>query len=141
MPIFSSALATAERINLNTGFAADFCTNCKVSKALLNPELNGLFVGTWERSVPWRELPLRQPCDLLYSCRPISTNVAAKGACRGKFSELVPHHILRDVNRHMPTTIMNSNRMAYHLWEDRAGSAPSSNDVLLAALIHLLDFL
>jgi hypothetical protein len=36
-----------------------------------------------------------------------------------EFTQLVPNHILFDVDRHMPSTVMNGNGVADHMWKDR----------------------
>jgi hypothetical protein len=51
------------------------------------------------------------------------------------------YHILGDVNRHMPASIVDGNGMPDHLREDGAVTAPGANHFLLAPFIHELDFL
>jgi hypothetical protein len=52
----------------------------------------------------------------------------------------MPDHILGDVYRHMTPTIVHSKCMANHLREDGARPAPRSDDILIAALVHLFYF-
>ncbi len=62
----------------------------------------------------------------------------AEGAGGRKLTELVTYHILGNVDRNMSPAIVNSDGMTHHLREYGACATPSSNDLLVATLIHIL---
>ena len=63
----------------------------------------------------------------------------AEGASRRKFTQFMPDHIFRDVDRYMPPAIMHGNRMADHLRKDRTRPAPGADDDFLVLLVQPLD--
>src|SRR5919107_4243397 len=65
--------------------------------------------------------------------------MAAEEARRRKFAELVPNHILCDIHRHMPAPIVDGDRMADHLGEDRGRARPSAQYALLIGAVHVFD--
>ena len=67
--------------------------------------------------------------------------MAAESARRGKLTQAVPHHVFSDINRHVPAAIMHRDRVPDHLREDYTGPAPGTDDLFIATLVHLLDFL
>lgn len=64
--------------------------------------------------------------------------MAAEGARGRKLTELVAYHVLRNVDRDMSAAIVNCDGMTHHLREYGACATPGSNDLLVAALIHVL---
>jgi hypothetical protein len=52
----------------------------------------------------------------------------------------MPNHILGDVDRHMAPAIVHSKCMTNHLREDSTRPTPRSDDILVAALVHIFDF-
>ncbi len=54
----------------------------------------------------------------------------------GKFAQLVPNHVFGDVDRNMPSTIMNRDGVPHHLREDGAVAAPCAENLLLTTGIH-----
>jgi hypothetical protein len=58
-----------------------------------------------------------------------------------EFTQSMSDHILCYVYRHMPASIVHSDRMANHLGKDSAGPAPGTDDFLIAPFIHGFDFL
>src|SRR3990170_804148 len=73
--------------------------------------------------------------------RLLAADVAAEGPGRGELAKLVPDHVLGDVDRHVAAPVVDRHGMPHHLREDRAGPAPCADDLLLPALVHLLDLL
>lgn len=67
--------------------------------------------------------------------------MAAKSARWGEFTQLVPNHVLRDVNRHMTPAVVHRNRMPHHLGENGAAPAPSADYSLLTFFVHEGDFI
>lgn len=50
-------------------------------------------------------------------------------------------HIFGNVNWHMPSSIMDRDGVANHLGENCARPAPSPDDLFLAPLVQIFDFL
>ena len=48
-------------------------------------------------------------------------------------------HVIGDINRDMAASVVDGDRMTYHLREDDAGAAPGSDNFLIAGAVHLLD--
>jgi hypothetical protein len=66
--------------------------------------------------------------------------MAAEGTGGRKLAQLVPDHILADIDRHMTPPIMHGNGMADHLWEDSRGPRPSLDHTLgYARAVHLFN--
>jgi hypothetical protein len=80
-------------------------------------------------------------CHLLLPLHFLFRYVASEQAGGGKLTQTVAYHILGDVNRDMPTSIMDGNRMPNHLRENSAGAAPGTEYFLVTTLVHYLDFL
>jgi hypothetical protein len=59
----------------------------------------------------------------------------------GEFTQAVTDHIFGDIDRYVPATIVDGDCVADHLGEDHAGAAPGADNFLIAALVHLFDFL
>ena len=57
-----------------------------------------------------------------------------------ELTQFVTHHVFGDVDRYVAAAIMHSNGMSYHLREDRAGTAPSTDNGFLIFIIQLLNF-
>jgi len=57
-------------------------------------------------------------------------------AGQGKFTKLVSYHILSHIYRDMILAIMDSERVPYHLREDRAGSGPGLDYLLVLLITH-----
>src|SRR3972149_416373 len=58
---------------------------------------------------------------------------------RRKLAQLVADHVLGDVDRDVAPAVVDSNGVAHHLRENRARPTPRPDDLLLPALVHLLD--
>ncbi len=57
-----------------------------------------------------------------------------------EFTKLVAHHILRNIDRDMPATIMHTERVPYHLREDGGVTRPSLNNPALTIAVEQLYF-
>src|SRR5882757_4807656 len=55
----------------------------------------------------------------------VATAVRAEGAGRGELAQLVPDHRLGDEDRHVFFAVVDGDRVADHLGEDRRGARPS----------------
>ena len=63
--------------------------------------------------------------------------MASESTRRREFSELVTHHVLRNVNRNELVSIMNCDSVADEVRGDHAGAGPGLHDLLLlATIIH-----
>src|SRR6266511_1753091 len=58
---------------------------------------------------------------------------------RGELAELVADHLLGDEDGHVFTAVVDGDRVADHLREDRRGARPGANHLLGARVVHLLD--
>ena len=67
--------------------------------------------------------------------------VPAEVARRRELAELVPDHVLGDVDRDVRLAVVHADRVADHRRHDRRSAAPGLDDALLARLVHLLDLL
>ena len=59
----------------------------------------------------------------------------------GKGAQLVADHILGDVHGHMTAAVVDGDGVSDEGREDRGGTAPGLDDLLVAALVHLIDSL
>jgi len=57
--------------------------------------------------------------------------MTAKVPGRRKLTELVPNHVLRHKNGHVPTPVMDPDRMTHHLRKDGRITRPSLQYTLL----------
>src|SRR5262249_50386283 len=67
--------------------------------------------------------------------------MAAEEPSRGELAELVIDHVLGDVDRHVPATVVDADRVADHLGEDGAVARPRLDDAALTGAIQLHDVL
>src|SRR5262245_16888890 len=65
--------------------------------------------------------------------------VTAVGAGGGELAQLVAHHRLGDEHRHVLAAVVDRDRVADELREDRRAARPRLEHALLLALVHLLD--
>src|SRR6266508_3871023 len=65
--------------------------------------------------------------------------VAFEGPRQGELAELVADHVLGDEDRHVRAAVVDGDRVADHLREDRRAARPGLQDALLAPRVHLLD--
>src|SRR6476646_6128551 len=65
--------------------------------------------------------------------------VAAERPRRGELAELVPDHLLGHEDRHVLAPVVDRDRVADHLWEDRRGARPGADHPLLPGGVHRLD--
>src|SRR5262245_8764350 len=65
--------------------------------------------------------------------------VTVEGPRRCEFAELVTDHVLRDEHGHELATVVNGERQADRLREDRRAARPGLDDLLRAGLLRLLD--
>jgi hypothetical protein len=66
--------------------------------------------------------------------------VPSEGPRGHELAQLVSNHIFLNVDWHVPPPVVDRNRMAYHMWEDRRSARPRADNALLANLIHPFDF-
>ena len=64
----------------------------------------------------------------------------AKCAGRSEFTELMPNHILGNINWDEPITIVNGQRMTDEIRRDRRATGPSLDDLLISRAIEMFDF-
>src|SRR5262245_3568427 len=60
---------------------------------------------------------------------------------RGKFAELMTHHIFADENRNELATVVHADRVSHHFRSDGRAARPSAHNLLLARVVHRADFL
>src|SRR6478735_5093953 len=65
--------------------------------------------------------------------------VAAEQPRRRELAELVPDHLLGHEDRHVLAPVVDGDRVADHLREDRRGARPGADHPLVAGGVHLLD--
>src|SRR5690606_8288875 len=68
-------------------------------------------------------------------------HVTAIGPRWRELTQLMADHVFSNVDRHVATTVVDSNRVADHLRENRAGATPGSDNRLLAFLVQPVDLL
>src|SRR5579859_1238374 len=76
--------------------------------------------------------------------RPLRRNphaVPFKRSRRGKLTELMAHHVFRDVHGNKLLSIMDGNSVTHHFRENRGTPRPSLHYLLLETSIQELDFL
>jgi hypothetical protein len=76
-----------------------------------------------------------------YSGAPLLVHMPTKQSGWSKLSQLVPHHVLGDVNGHMAPTIVHSNGVPHHLGKDRRSSRPGLDHSLLTDSVHVFNSL
>src|SRR5919197_4079346 len=88
-----------------------------------------------------RVVPVSRPCpsSLLLHLGLAVAGMRAKGARRRELAELVPDHLLGDEDRHVLAAVVDRDRVADHLREDRGGARPGAHHPLLVLLVHRLD--
>src|SRR5918997_3009750 len=69
----------------------------------------------------------------------LTTRVAAEGAGRGELAELVPDHVLLDEHLQELVAVVDLERVAHELRDDRAGRGPRPDRLLGAVLVELAD--
>lgn len=69
--------------------------------------------------------------------RPMPT----EGSGWRKLSQLMPDHILTNVNRDKLLPVMDRQRMPDKFWKDNGPPRPGLDDLLLPSFIHRLDLL
>jgi hypothetical protein len=62
-------------------------------------------------------------------------------ARRREFTELLSHHVLRDIHGDELPAVVYRERMPHHLGDDGRTARPGLHDLLFAAAIHRLDLL
>lgn len=62
--------------------------------------------------------------------------MASKGSCRGKFTQLMPHHIFRDIHRDEAFAIVHGNGVADQLRKNDRTAGPCADDALLDPAVH-----
>src|SRR5262245_15276475 len=67
--------------------------------------------------------------------------VSLEYASRSKLSQLVPHHVLGEVDRNKFLAIVNGQRVSHHIWRYRRAARPRLHHFFLEALIHALNHL
>src|SRR5581483_9163087 len=65
--------------------------------------------------------------------------MAAEGPRRRELAELVPDHLLGDEHGHVLAPVVDGDRVAHHLREDRRGPRPRLDHPLVARGVHSLD--
>src|ERR1700761_5346351 len=65
--------------------------------------------------------------------------VRAEGTGGGELAELVPDHRLRDEDRHVFFAVVDGDRVADHLREDRGGTRPGFGHLFFAGLVLSVD--
>src|SRR5690348_14492000 len=68
-----------------------------------------------------------------------AARVPLEGARGGKLTQLVAHHVLAHVDRHMAAPVVYGDRMADELGKDRRIARPGADDLPLVAAIQGLD--
>ena len=63
----------------------------------------------------------------------------SKSSGWGKFAQLVPNHVLRDVHRDEFIAVVDGQRMADEIGRDRRTPRPRLDDCLVARAIEILD--
>src|SRR5690606_7324879 len=63
-----------------------------------------------------------------------------KCTCGREFAKFMTNHVFSNINWYMLTTIMHSNRVTDHLWEDSASATPRLNHYLFVIIIQRLNF-
>src|SRR6266852_1157555 len=66
----------------------------------------------------------------------LATRMTTEVPCGGELTQLVTHHVLLNVDRHMGLAIMNSNGHAYHVGEDSRGTRPGFDHAAVPAAPH-----
>ena len=61
--------------------------------------------------------------------------MAPEGPGGGEFAQLVSHHILGHINRHMLASVVDGEGVADKIRENRGGAAPGLENTLLAGQI------
>src|SRR5207248_3474871 len=91
------------------------------------------------RAPPTRgRMPAAWPLALLH-LRRLVAGVAAERPRGGELAELVPDHLLRDEDRHVLAAVVDGDRVADHLREDRRRPRPGADHPLLVRGVHGLD--
>src|SRR5690606_37875531 len=78
-------------------------------------------------------------CERLAAAVLLRAGVAPEGAGRRELTELVPDHVLGDVDRAELLAVVDGQRVGEHVGRDHRATAPRLDHALLAALVHLLD--
>src|SRR5215475_6554972 len=62
--------------------------------------------------------------------------VSTEGAGLGELPQLVPHHVLADVDRDELRPVVHRDRVPDHVGDDRRAPGPGLDHPLLAAVVH-----
>src|SRR4029079_18468382 len=152
-----SALATAER----TSFSRSFATVLLVKRRMLRASSTFLprtrsttrrtFCG---EALRYFNVAVASISILLLGCRcgggrsrtgrlgallDLLAAVALERARERELAELVPDHVLGDVDRHELAAVVHRERMADHLRRDGGAARPGLDDLLVALAVHRLD--
>src|SRR5579884_2676979 len=68
-------------------------------------------------------------------------HVATKVTRGGELAQLVTNHVLADIDRYVPLSVVDRDRHSHHGGSNRRGTRPCSNDALLSRALQLLDLL
>jgi len=66
----------------------------------------------------------------------LASHMAAESTRWGKFAQSMTDHIFGNIDRNVSASIMDSYSVSNHLGEDHACTAPGSQNLLLALLVH-----
>ena len=69
------------------------------------------------------------------------TSVALEGTGGNELTQLVANHVLSHIHRHMLAAVMHGKSVTNELGEDRGGTAPGLDDLLLAGSVHRFNVL
>src|SRR5882724_13606825 len=73
--------------------------------------------------------------------RPLLASVVTEGAGRGELAQLVTHHRLGDVDRHVLAPVVHGNGVAHHVGDDRGAARPGLDHALLVPAVEVVDLL
>ncbi len=69
------------------------------------------------------------------------TRVTTETPCRRKLTQAMTYHIFRNIYGDELFAVVYRKRMSYKIRSDHRSAAPCLDDLLLAALVKLIDFL
>src|SRR5919201_977462 len=78
---------------------------------------------------------------LPHSCRPLLRAVDAERPGRRELAELVADHRLRDVHGHVLAPVVDGDRVADHVGDDRRAPRPGADHPLVAPAVQLVELL
>src|SRR5215207_874415 len=71
----------------------------------------------------------------------LSSHMTAEGARRGELTQSMTDHVFGNIDRHMPASVMDSDRVSNHLRKDHTGTTPCAQHFLFAFLVHCFNSL